>query len=91
MTKLGFSIGGIFEVNIYLAFGAVYAVALTTSSMAFSVLCERLDLLVSLPPQTCSRLSLTLSTTVAPRTLSGAPDLARWRIRINGLHEGQVR
>lgn len=41
------TIGGIFEVDIFLALGAIYAVFLTTSSMAFSVLCERMDVLVS--------------------------------------------
>jgi hypothetical protein len=41
------TIGGIFEVDIFLFFGAIYAVFLTTTSMAFSVLCERLDILVS--------------------------------------------
>ncbi|GAA5842118.1 hypothetical protein JCM3766R1_000012 [Sporobolomyces carnicolor] len=39
------TIGGIFEVDIFLALGAIYAVFLTTSSMAFSVLCERMDVL----------------------------------------------
>ncbi|GAA6011619.1 hypothetical protein JCM11491_004707 [Sporobolomyces phaffii] len=39
------TIGGILEVDIFLFFGAIYAVLLTTSSMAFSVLCERLDIL----------------------------------------------
>ncbi|GAA5882539.1 hypothetical protein JCM16303_002033 [Sporobolomyces ruberrimus] len=39
------TIGGIFEVDIFLFFGAIYAVFLTTSSMAFSMLCERLDIL----------------------------------------------
>ncbi|GAA5989156.1 hypothetical protein JCM5350_005105 [Sporobolomyces pararoseus] len=39
------TIGGILEVDIFLFLGAIYAVFLTTSSMAFSVLCERLDIL----------------------------------------------
>ncbi|GAA5904128.1 uncharacterized protein JCM6883_002089 [Sporobolomyces salmoneus] len=39
------TIGGIFEVDIFLFLGAIYAVILTTSSMAFSMLCERLDIL----------------------------------------------
>ncbi|GAA5931638.1 uncharacterized protein JCM15063_001523 [Sporobolomyces koalae] len=37
--------GGMLETDLLLFFGAIYAVILTTSSMAFSMLCERLDIL----------------------------------------------